>query len=120
MQLDSDLTQQTETVRLHQCNLKGENCTEACPVASYTQRETGTKTQIKQISIIKNKSKCGNSSYHFNIQYTAKGVTCHTCGEKGHYRQVCASKAVHKIKDVNSIFLDSLPEDTHLKVNAGK
>lgn len=55
MQLDSDLTlenvvektQQTETVRLHQCNLKGENCTEACPVASYTQRETGTKTQIK-------------------------------------------------------------------------
>lgn len=53
MQLDSDLTlenvvekaQQTETVRLHQCNLKGENRTEACPVDSYT-RETGTKPQI--------------------------------------------------------------------------
>lgn len=45
MQLDSDLTlenvvekaQKTETVKLHQCNLKGENPTEACPVDSYTQ-----------------------------------------------------------------------------------
>lgn len=45
MQLDSDLTlenvvekaQKTETVKPHQCNLKGENPTEACPVDSYTQ-----------------------------------------------------------------------------------
>lgn len=73
-----------------------------------------------QISIIKNKYKCGNGSYCSKTQYTAKGMTCHTRGEEGHYRQVCASKAVHKMKDVNSIFLGSLSADTHLKVNAGK
>lgn len=88
--------------------MRGENLTEACSVDRIIHKEKLMQKHRKHTDKNINKKtqqmlQMWKSTYHLKTQCLTKGVTCHACGKKEHYRQVCTSAGVNELKDDGSI-----------------